>query len=194
MPLREGHYDNYNRHWIVSGSPSGLFRQNMVRTDATADLAALTTQVMTSVAIHLEAGEVVAKIAFCSGGTALSAGSNWWFALYDTSATPALLAQTADQTTGAWAADTVKDLALATAQTISKTGLYWAAVMVKATTVPTLMGSLMGGNASRTGLAGAYVTGAAALAQTSGSSLAATAPSTIATPTAVATVPFVLVH
>ncbi len=194
MPLREGGYDNYNRSFLTAGKPSGLFRTNIRREDAVADLAALTTQVMTSVAVHLEVGETVAKIAFCSGGTALSAGSNWWFALYDNSATPALLAQTADQTTTAWAADTVKDIALATSQSIAKTGVYYAAVMVKATTVPTLMGALQGGNASRTGLSGAFVAGALPVAQTSGSSLAATAPATIASGTAVATVPFVLVH
>ena len=194
MPLREGGYDNNNRNFLTAGKPSGLFRTTIRREDAVADLAALTTQVMTSVAIHLEVGEVVSKIAFCSGGTAAGTPTNYWFALYDNSATPALLAQTADQTTTAWAADTVKDLALATSQFIAKTGVYYAAIMVKATTVPTLMGALQGGNASRVGLAGAFVSGASALAQTSGSSLTATAPATIASPTAVATVPFCLVH
>ena len=200
MPLIEGGYDLYNHSASLGGAiPGGAnagrpFRQSIDRRFANADLAGLTTQVMTSVAMHLEVGEVVSKIAFCSGGTAAGTPTNWWFALYSNAGTPALLAQTADQTSGAWAADTVKDLALATAQTISTTGIYYCAVMVKATTVPTLMGTLQGGNASRVGLAGAFVTGAKVLAQTSGSSLTATAPATIASPTSVATIPWCLVH
>lgn len=189
MPLLEGGYDLVNPQFTLNGAPARPFRQSVDRRYADVDLAALTTQVMTSVAMHLEVGEVVSKIAFCSGGTALSAGSNWWFAFYDNSATPALLAQTADQTTAAWAADSVKDLALATAQTITKTGVYYCSVMVKATTVPSLTGA-----GPRAGLAGAFVSGAKVLAQTSGSSLTTTAPSTIASPSAVATVPWCLVH
>ena len=45
------------------------------------------------------------------GGTAANTPTNWWFALYDDSATPALLRQTADQTSTAWAANTAKTVA-----------------------------------------------------------------------------------
>lgn len=144
---------------------------------------ALTTQVMTSVPLYLAAGDVVTNLSFESGATAAGTPTNWWFALYDTSATPALIGQTADQLTAAWAAFTAKTLALATAYTVPKTGVYWAAIMVKATTVPTLLGTIG---------AKPIVTGERNLAQTSGAALTTTAPATIATPTVANFAPFVV--
>jgi hypothetical protein len=135
---------------------------------------ALTTQVMTSVPVKLVQGEVVTNISFTSGATAAGTPTNWWFALYDTQATPALIAQTADQTSTAWAAATTKTVALSSAYTVAKTGIYWVGIMVKATTVPTLLGTIC---------LPPIVTGERKLAQTSGSSLTTTAPSTIASPT-----------
>jgi hypothetical protein len=122
-------------------------------------------------------------VSFVSGATAAGTPTNWWFALYDTQATPALLAQTADQTSTAWAAFTVKTVALATVQTITKTGIYWVGIHAKATTVPTLLGCL--------GVK-PVVTGERNLAQTSGAALTATAPTTIATPTVANFVPYVV--
>jgi hypothetical protein len=145
---------------------------------------ALVTQVMTSVPVKLYAGDVVTNISVRSGATAAGTPTNWWFALYSSAATPALLAQTADQTTTAWAANTTKTVALATAQTITATGIYWVGVHVKATTVPTLMGTLV---------APAIVTGERNLSVSSGSSLTATAPSTIATPTAKDFAPYIVI-
>jgi hypothetical protein len=71
-------------------------------------------------------------------------------------------------------------VALAAPVVITKSGFYWAAVMVKATTPPTLIGARFGP---------ALVTGERVLAQTSGAALAATAPATIATPTALTLAP-----
>lgn len=144
---------------------------------------ALTTQIMTSVPVLLAAGEVVTNLSFVSGATAAGTPTNWWFALYDTAAIPALIAQTADQTTGAWAAFTAQTKALSAAYTVPKTGVYWAAIHVKATTVPTLLGAI--------GVK-PIVTGERNLAQTSGSALVATAPATIATPTVANFAPYVV--
>jgi len=171
--------------WTLDGSPTGLLRANLRRSECGGNLAALTTQVMTSVALYLEAGDVVTNLTFCAATTAAGTPTNWWFALYDTAATPALLRQTADQTSTAWAANTAKTLALATPYTVPATGVYYAAVHVKATTVPTLLGASLNANASA-----AVVTGQKVLAVTSGSGLTDTAPPTIATPTTVATVPY----
>lgn len=137
------------------------------------DVAALATGVMTSVPLHLAAGDVVTNLTFISGATAAGTPTNYWFALYSTAATPALIAQSADQTSTAWAAETVKTLALSAAYTVPTTGVYWAAVMVTATTPPSLVGS----SAAKPVLAGEKN-----LAQRSGSSLTATAPATIASP------------
>lgn len=177
-------------HFNLS-DPSGAdtyFRRNLPRTglyDSAGDTGqvALVTEVMTSVPIYLHAGDVVTNLSFRSGATAAGTPLNWWFALYSDAATPALLAQTADQTTTAWAANTTMTKALASAYTVPKSGIYWAAIMVKATTVPTLLGCVA---------APAIVTGERNLSQSSGSALAATAPATIATPTAKQFVPYVV--
>jgi hypothetical protein len=169
-------------------SPDRFFRRNLLRTnlyDSAGDTGqvALTTEVMTSVAIPLRAGDVITNISVRSGATAANTPTNYWVALYSKAATPALLAQSADQTSTAWAANTTKTLALATAQTITEDGIYWVGIMVKATTPPTLLGAIG---------APAIVTGEGNLSQSSGSSLAATAPSTIATPTAKQFIPYVV--
>jgi hypothetical protein len=163
-------------------------RSNLPRiglTDSAGDTGnvALTTQIMTSVPVYLAQGEVVTNLTFISGATAAGTPTNWWFALYDTASTPALIAQTADQTSTAWAAATKKTLALSAAYTVAKTGVYWAAIHVKATTVPSLLGAIC---------APSVVTGERNLAQTSGSALTATAPATIATPTAANFAPYVV--
>jgi hypothetical protein len=145
--------------------------------------APLVTQVMTTVPLFLTAGDVITNLTFHSGQTAAGTPTNYWAALYDAQATPALLAQSADQTTAAWAAFTAKAFALSAPQTINKTGVYWAALMVKATAVPSLLGCLV---------PKPILTGERNLAQSSGSALVATAPATIATPTVQSFAPFVL--
>lgn len=167
-------------------TPGTFYRANLPRVglyDSAGDTGnvALTTQVMTSTPIVLVAGDVVTNLTFVSGATAAGTPTNYWVALYDTSATPALIAQSADQTSTAWAANTAKTLALSAAYTVSKTGVYWAAVMVKATTVPSLLGAIV---------APPILAGERKVAQTSGSSLAATAPATIATPATATFAPF----
>jgi hypothetical protein len=165
-----------------------ILRKNLHRRMATGNLAALSTGVMTSVALYLERGDTVTNLTFVSATTAAGTPTNWWFALYDTASTPALIAQTADQTSTAWAANTAKTLALSTPYKVTATGIYYAAVCVAATTVPTLAGAGL----QNAAMAGALVTGQKVLARTSGSGLTTTAPATIATPTTVATVPFVI--
>lgn len=172
----------------VPSSPNTFYRQNLPRIgnyDSASDTGsvALTTQVMTSVPVKLSAGDVITNISFVSGATAAGTPTNWWFALYSSAATPALLAQTADQLTGAWAAFTVQTKALSAAQTITTSGIYWAAIMVKATTVPTLLGQIA---------VKPIVTGERNLAQTSGAALTTTAPATIATPTVANFAPYVV--
>lgn len=169
------------------------------RLAAFADLggATLTTQVMLSVAMPCLAGDVVSKIAFRSGATAAGTPTNYWFALYDPNG--ALVAQTADQLTAAWAASTTKDLSLVQfnvsgsavqSYVLQSTGVYYAAVMVKATTVP----SLVGVSQFDAAFSGGLVTGQKQIAQTSGAALTTTAPATIATPTAVVNRAYAVMH
>lgn len=142
---------------------------------------ALATGVMTSVPIYLVGGDLVTNLSFVSGATAAGTPTNYWFALYDNQTTPALIAQSADQLTAAWAANTVKTLALSTAYRVPKTGIYYAACMVTATTPPSLLGAVG---------ARPVVTGERNLSQSSGSALTGTAPATIATPAVKNFVPY----
>ena len=90
-------------------------------------------------AIWLTAGTVVTNITISSATTAASVPTHYCFALYNTSLS--LLGSTADQLTAAWAANTLKTLALTAAYTVPTTGLYYIAFMMVATTVPTIKGN-----------------------------------------------------
>ena len=194
-----GRYNALEKNYGLAGSPTfPTFRQNIGREQATFDLAAPATGVMLSTLIWLEVGETVNKIGFCTGGTALGSGTHFFVALYSNAATPALLAQSTDNTGASiHAADTVYEVALTATQYITKSDFYSVGLSWTATTVPTLMGALQGGNVSRTGLAAATASTALAsaktISQTSGSSLAGTAPATITSGTASAKIPFVYV-
>lgn len=159
--------------------------------------AALSTGVMSSYAVYLSAGDVITNVAFRSGATAAGTPTHYWFALYDASATAALIAQTDDQTTTAWAANTTISLPLTTPAagwsvpyTVKKSGVHYVAIMVAATTVPSLVSQALFHADLSTGL----VTGQKVLAQTSGSALTATAPATIATPTAASVVAYAVLN
>jgi hypothetical protein len=98
-------------------SPDTFYRRNLPRVglyDSASDTGqvALATGVMTSVPIHLRSGDVVTNISFGPARPRPGTPTNYWLALYDSAATPALLAQSADQTSTAWAANTTKTLAL----------------------------------------------------------------------------------
>lgn len=171
---------------IPAVDPTQTFHRKNLHRLGLQDLGAstLTTQIMRSVPVWLNAGDTVTNITFCTGATAGGTMTNWWFALYSQAATPALLGQSADQTSGAIAANSAITLALAAPVKIDRSGIYWVAIMVKATTVPSLLGVLA---------APAVPTGEGNIGQTSGSALTATAPATIATPTASLLVPYAVV-
>lgn len=180
-------FPNPQEPWIDPAhllNGSVFIRQNIARDEATADLSALTTQVMLTAALPLQYRDVVAKLWFRSGGTGAGTPTNYWFALYDPAGN--LLRQSADQTTTPWGTNTTLGLALATTYEATAAGVYYAAIMVKATTPPTLVGKAVQHANVSTGL----ITGQKTLAQTSGSSLTTTAPATIATPTAVVNIPW----
>lgn len=163
-------------------NPQHPVRSTMIFPSAnTTDVTnALTTQVMYSCGIVLREGDIITNIGMQFGHTAAGTPTNWWFALYDDSATPALLAQTADQLTGAIAADSYKEVALTAPQVIGHDGLYNVALMVKATTVPSILSAV----AATSKQHARGKTNIPTLAATSGSSLTGTAPATIASPTA----------
>jgi len=141
----------------------------------TSAVAAATSGRLMLYAIPLTAGQVVSTITFVSQSTALSGGTNQWFALY--SAARAKLAVTGDDGATAWAATTPKSLTLTSAYTVPTTGLYYVGICVVASTPPTLSGVANG--SWMTGLAPITAGGS-----TTGLTNPASAPSTAAAITA----------
>ena len=89
-------------------------------------------------AIYLTAGQLVSNITLSSATTAAGTPTNYFFGLYDASRN--LLAQSANQTTTAWAANTVKTLAMTSAYRVPTSGQYYIGYFMTATTVATLKG------------------------------------------------------
>lgn len=179
----KGNYRNDIGYFNSAGRPDPdvtFHRANLPRVGLD-DVPAAATGVMCSVAIYLQDGDLISNLTWISAGTAGATLTNQFAALY--SGAGALMAQSADGTSGAWAADTAKAFALTTAQRITRSGIYYAALAVAASTVPTLVGSIG---------AKPHLTGEGNLSQTSGSSLTATAPATIATPAFKRHVPLVI--
>lgn len=135
--------------------PSGWQAETLPRlvVGSTATLAALTTTDVSYFAIWLPSGLVLTKIGFLSGSTAASTPLNQWFSLYNSSL--AALAVTADNTSTAWGTQTLRSLAIghtysagwnvASSFTTTYTGVYYLGIMVKASTVPTLVGGSING-------------------------------------------------
>jgi hypothetical protein len=99
------------------------------------------TGVINMQAIYLTAGQLVSNITISTATTAAGTPTNYFFALYSGLQTaPALLAVSANQTTTAWAANTIKTLAMTTAYRVPTSGNYYIAYAMVATTVPTIKG------------------------------------------------------
>ncbi|MFO1465862.1 MAG: hypothetical protein U1F35_05390 [Steroidobacteraceae bacterium] len=89
-------------------------------------------------AIYLTAGQVINNIILSSATTAAGTPTHYIAGIY-TSAL-ALVANTADQTSTAWAANTVKTIALTAAYRVPTSGLYYIGFFMTATTIITMKG------------------------------------------------------
>lgn len=171
----------------LPGVDQDLFvRSNIPVWACASDLAATATGVAIGTRVFLRKGDVVTSLSFTSGATAGATITNWWHALYDEAGTK--LAQSADQGSATWAANTTKKLALSAPVTIEADGWYIAATSMTATTVPSLIGC-----APIVTATAAVHTGSKALGFTFGSALAGTAPATTGTQTSVAKCPLAIV-
>ena len=179
---------HFDEEYLRQGSPTNTtFAETIRRLDATvATVAVAASGVEYCIGVPLQAGEIVSNITFVTGGTAAATPTAGYACLRSPSG--ALLAQTADFGSTARAANTAFTVALATPQVISEPGLYYIGLSFTAGTVPTMNGKTVG-NAV---VAGALGLGAKVLAQTHGSSVGATAPATIATPTTVANLAYMV--
>jgi len=186
MTKQNGPY--YDENYLRQGSPTNTtFAETIPRIQATLGTIVLpATGVELAVGIPLQFGDVVANLSFIIGATAAVTPTAGYVALR--SPAGALLAQSADFATTARAANTAYTVAMTAAYLVSTPGLYYACISFTAGTIPTAHGMNLG-NAV---VAGAVITGVPILAQSHGAAVGAVAPATIATPTTVATVPYLI--
>lgn len=89
-------------------------------------------------ALYLVAGQLVSNITVSSATTAAGTPTNGFVGLYDGARN--LLATSANQTTTAWAANTLKTIPMTTPYRVPVSGLYYVGVMMTATTIITMKG------------------------------------------------------
>jgi hypothetical protein len=171
--------------YLRQGSPAGLYAEAYPARTASGNTAIAASGVEISVGVPLHVGDVVTNVTFVTATTAAVAPTAGYAVLRDP--TGAKLAQTADFGSTARAANTVYTVALTAPYTVLTSGLYYVGLsFTVTTTVPTVHGF---------SFANAVMAGATlsrpVLAKTHGSAVGAVAPDTIATPTTVATVPWV---
>ena len=200
--LVRGRYHVTNPIWSILGQPTNANQSDIaVRSNAEitglvalTDGAALASGVCTAVAIPVEYGDIISKISVFVGATAEATGTHAFAALYSGLATPALLAQATDVTgAAALAASARYDFTLATPQLITSAnapyGFVYASIAVTATTVPTLASATIATAVAYQW----YSTGPLKVgAVTHGSAVGGTAPATIASPSAQAVTPIVV--
>lgn len=154
---------------LVAGSPTNFFLpsantgaklETVPRYVLTGNGAALTSQKLYCVAlpVPLKAGVTYTGIAFFSGGTAAGTPLNQWFTLVNATNLQTLRS-TVDDTTTAWAANSLKRLALSSTLTPAADTAVYLGIMVNATTVPTLISAAGLNGAQISALAPAYAGG-----------------------------------
>jgi hypothetical protein len=125
--------------------PTGSY-ETMPRTAGPVNVVgALTSGRVQLAAIALPTGLVVTNITFFTGTTAASLPTHWWVSLCNSSFVT--LRSSADKLTTAMAANTQFTVALSSTFTTASAGLYYIAIMITATTPPTLLGSAGPGGA-----------------------------------------------
>lgn len=160
---------------------TGVLAESFSRAGQVGSSVTLVSGTLWLVAVPLEQGTVVTALNYWSTGTALSGGTNKWAALYDSAL--ALMAQSTTDTDAAdWGTNTKFTFTLSAAQTISTSGLYYAGLMVAASTPPTILG--VAGNSVLWGAA-------PKLTGTSTASLTDTAPNPAAAISAAGSMPYV---
>lgn len=113
---------------------------NMDRVLAITNSSTLATGRMTLALCRVWPGLVINKASFLSATTGFTPGTNQWFSLYDTAASPNLLAVTADDTSTAWSANSWKTLTYASPYTVpASTYLIYIGINVTGGTQPTLI-------------------------------------------------------
>lgn len=146
--------------------PTGSIAETFFRLPfVIANMSVLSSQRVSMMAIWLPSGVTVTSISLASATTAAGSPTHQVFGLYDSSLN--LLRSTSDDTSTAWPSNTIKTLNLTSTFTTTYEGIHYLAILVTASTVPTIAGinaGTLGGIASATPLlAGTSDTGVNAL-------------------------------
>lgn len=102
-------------------------------------------------AIYLKAGTLVSNISIHSAAGGATTPTNYYFALYDGSRN--LLANSANQTTTAWLAQTLKTLAMTTPYRVITSGIYYIGFYMTAASVANVKGQATRGATQLSGQA-----------------------------------------
>jgi hypothetical protein len=164
-----------NNRFVLSGALFETFDRNLCDE---VNSSVLSSGRLSLQAIYIPKDTLVSSISFWSATTALATATNQLFGLYDSSFN--LLRQSVNDGATAWAANSIKTLALSSTFTTTYSGIYYLGIMVAATTVPTLKG-----NTAKTG--GQLGAGAPSMGGTSTTGLTTTLPATAAAPGLVTT-------
>lgn len=123
-----------------SMSPTGCLGETLPRITVNSATQAIgaTTGTVYMAGIWLPAGLKITNVSWVTGGTAAGTPTHWWLGIADSGGVQR--GHTADQTTGAIAANTLVTKALASTYTTTATGLYYVLISVTATTNPTASG------------------------------------------------------
>jgi hypothetical protein len=128
--------------------PTGVLAESIARINCpeTNQAAPTASGTLFMQAIYLQSGMTVSNILWHSATTAAGTPTNYFLGLYDINRN--LLATSANQTTTAWAAQTMKTLAMTTPYLVQSSGLYYIGMFMTATTVITSKGSVSKTNGS----------------------------------------------
>jgi len=145
-----------------------------------------TTAIAYIYSVRLDIGTVVGHVGYLTYTTAGTTMANQWMCLADSQGT--VRAVTADQGTAAIPASTWASFAVGTAYTAAYTGQYYLGLMIKATTLPTLVAaaSPQATFVTGTSVPGSLLGGASSTAQASPPALG----SALIAPTAVTAIPY----
>jgi len=173
-------YPRSNPDWLRFGSPT-IYGESVPKILGSVDCAIAATGVELVFDMYIDAGVTITALNFVTGGTAAGTPTNGYVVLRDS--TGAKLAQSADFTSTARAANTAYAGTLTAAYTTPSAGLYRVGISFTATTVPTLRGVSM--------LNAALAAAGRACSQTHGSGVLGVAPATVATPTSAFVIPYI---
>lgn len=138
-PVGEAIQDKRSRLWL----PGGSLGETTPLSDAVSGAIPLASgTLLLAGGVVLPAKKTVTRITFLSGTTARTPGTNQWFCVVRQSDLN-VLAVTVDDTNGAWAANTAKELALSSALTPTEDVAVYLGVVSVGGTPPSLIGAVL---------------------------------------------------